>query len=299
MRYFISLALVATVSAQMDMKALIGDMSPQCQAAAGGLMTSEFSTCSNMMGLVSILGASGSLLAPWNAWVDSICSIAPCTPSVVTTATTTVHSGCEADQKKGVPAALEISMLVTNYPVIRNALCLEYKSNHTRCASNLLASAEKASGRPLTLLEVSGFLTEGVNSLAPVLAKAPKENICNDCAHALTSVLAPGSSMPSMASNSTMPPMAMNSSMASMPMNGTPSKAAGPTSAVATMCGASFADGKIPDTVTVANGTSSSSPANPSKGPSDGAPNSANSITIPVFTSLAILGTATVFAFFF
>ncbi|KAA1102614.1 hypothetical protein PGTUg99_024229 [Puccinia graminis f. sp. tritici] len=297
MRHFILLAWVATVSAQMDMKALIGNLSPQCQASLGGLMTSPFSSCSNLMGLVNILGTTGSLLSPWNTWVESICTSAPCSPSDVSTAATTVRSGCEADAKKGVPAALETTMLVSNYPAVRNALCLQFKSNHTRCASDLLATAEKASGRPLTLMEVSGFLTEGVNSLVPALSKVPKEALCNDCTHALTTALSPSPSMP---------PMAMNSSMPGMPMNGNPSKsgngaAGNVTSGASAVCGPSFADGKIPDTITVSNGTSSSNPANPGNGksPADGAPNSANSLTLPVFTSIAILGTATAFSVLF
>ncbi|OAV93652.1 hypothetical protein PTTG_06324 [Puccinia triticina 1-1 BBBD Race 1] len=296
MRQFILLAWVAAASAQMDMKALIGNLSPQCQAAAGGLMTSEFSSCSNLMGLVNILGAQGSLLTPWNAWVDSVCGMPPCSTSTITTAATSVKGGCEADAKKGVAAALEMTTLVNNYETVRNALCLGYKSNHTRCASDLLANAEKAAGRPLTLTEVSGFLTEGVNSLTPVLSKMPKESVCNDCGHALVTVLTPTSSMPG---------MAMNSTMASMPMNGKSMAGSGVTgnltSGATAMCGASFADGKIPDTIATSTGPSSSNlPGDGSKNPaSGGAPNSATSMDIPLFTSLAILATATVFTILF
>ncbi|PLW25624.1 hypothetical protein PCANC_26497 [Puccinia coronata f. sp. avenae] len=287
---FISLSLVATAAAQMDMKALIGDMSPQCQAAAGSLVTSDFSACSNLMGLVNVLGASGSLIAPLDTWVNSICSITPCSASTIATAAATVQAGCDADAKKGVATALEVTALVPNYAAVRNALCLEYKSNHTRCASSLLTNTEKLAGRPLTLVELSGFLTGGVSSLAPALAKAPKEFLCNDCTHGLAATLSANASM---SMNSSMPSMPMNG----MPMNGTAHNMTSMTSGLSAVCGPSFDDGKVPDSIAISSGSSSNSTySSAGKTPANGgAPSSANSVAIPFFASFALVGTASVF----
>ncbi|PLW05268.1 hypothetical protein PCANC_28861 [Puccinia coronata f. sp. avenae] len=227
---FISLSLVATAAAQMDMKALIGDMSPQCQAAAGSLVTSDFSACSNLMGLVNVLGASGSLIAPLDTWVNSICSITPCSASTIATAAATVQAGCDADAKKGVATALEVTALVPNYAA------------------------------------VSGFLTGGVSSLAPALAKAPQGILVQR--------------------------------LYTWPRCYTLGQCFYVDELIHALNAYEWhAYERSPDSIAISSGSSSNSTySSAGKTPANGgAPSSANSVAIPVFASFALVGTASVF----
>ncbi|KAI9607564.1 hypothetical protein KEM48_001512 [Puccinia striiformis f. sp. tritici PST-130] len=44
-------------------------LSTSCQLAAGSLLSGEFGTCADLMGLVSILETKESIISPINTWV--------------------------------------------------------------------------------------------------------------------------------------------------------------------------------------------------------------------------------------
>jgi hypothetical protein len=119
---------------------LASDLSSGCQAAAGGLLTSDFGACSNIVGLVSVIGASGSILTPltvsfpslqlyissksprtdflslsFQNWVSGVCSATPCTTDTLKQANQTVSTGCSSDIQKNSVIAVALQTIVSNY----------------------------------------------------------------------------------------------------------------------------------------------------------------------------------------
>jgi len=229
------LSALTCVTIAQDLTQLIGSLSGTCQAAAGGLLTSEFGTCANVMGLVPVIGASGSVLAPFEDYVTSTCPTATCSDSVVASANAALQKGCSADIAKGVTTAIALATIVQNFSPIHGLLCSQYASNGTYCVLNLLGNLEKVTGKPVTVALAEGMLVQGFSALLPLLATAPKEIYCDDCGHALYTEI---SGIKPIAANSTAAPDS--------------------SKLVQATCGANFTDGKVPATIKQASSSSNS-----------------------------------------
>lgn len=57
-------AASTSASSSGGVAGLIAGLSQSCQAAAGSLLSSDFGTCANIVGLVSVIGAQGSVVSP-------------------------------------------------------------------------------------------------------------------------------------------------------------------------------------------------------------------------------------------
>ncbi|KAH9811033.1 hypothetical protein DFH28DRAFT_1063874 [Melampsora americana] len=230
------LSALTCVTIAQDLTQLIGSLSASCQAAAGGLLTSEFGTCANVMGLVPVIGASGSVVGPFGDYVTATCPAAPCSDSVVASAASALQKGCSADITKGVSTAIALATIVQNYSPIRGMLCSQYASNGTYCVLSLLGDVEKVSSKPITVSMAEGILVQGFSALLPLLATAPKEIYCNDCGHALYTQIS-----------------------AIKPVVAPSTPAPDSSKLVSATCGANFTDGQIPATVKQASSGSSNS----------------------------------------
>lgn len=230
------LSALTCVTIAQDLTQLIGSLSTSCQAASGGLLTSEFGTCANVMGLIPVIGATGSVVSPFGDYVTATCPAAACSDSVVASAVASIQKGCSADIAKGVSTAIALATIVQNYSPIRAMLCSQYASNGTYCVLNLLSAVEKATNKPVTVANAEGILVQGFPALLPLLAATPKEAYCDDCGHALYTQIAG------------LKPVAASSTPAT-----------DSTKLVSATCGANFTDGQIPATVKQAPAGSKSS----------------------------------------
>ncbi|KAM0753677.1 hypothetical protein T439DRAFT_322565 [Meredithblackwellia eburnea MCA 4105] len=232
------LTVVGRTSAQSSVTSALGGLSTNCQTAATSLLTSSFGTCVNVLGLVNVLSASGSIISPLNSWLSGACS-QTCSSSTLSTASSTIESGCSTDIQNGTAIAVGLETLTTNYTAVKNVLCLQAVSNSTFCLSNLLTAVQTATGTNVTTSTVTSLLTDGVSSLTSLLSEVPASSLCTDCTHAMVSKLQVLASSTSTSSSSAL-------------------------SAVSSECGASFVDGSIPSTVQEASSSNSSSSASAS-----------------------------------
>jgi len=232
----------ASAGGAMSALSFAASLSPGCQAAAGGLLTSDFGSCSNIMGLVSVVGAPGSIVTPLTTWISGICLAPPCSADTLKQATQTVTSGCGPDVQKGSGIAGALTAVVSNYPGARDLLCTQYSSNSTFCVPSLIENIQTATGKNFTVAELTSMLSGGMSSAGPAAASLPPSAYCNDCGHAVVT-----QSMNFLAGSAA--GGSMNSSAMSGSMN---SSTAGPMSAIASTCGASFADMKVPSSVRIA-----------------------------------------------
>jgi len=223
------------------------NLSPGCQAAAGGLLTSDFGSCSNIMGLLAVVGASGSVVAPLTTWISGICVSPLCSADTLKQATQTVTSGCSAEIQKGSAVVGALTAVVSNYPGARNLLCTQYSSNSTFCVMSIIENVQAATGRNFTTAELTSLLSGGMPSSGPASASPPSTAYCNDCGHAVVTQSA--NFLAGSGAGGSMNSSAMSASMAGGSMN---ASTAGPMISIASTCGASFADGKVPSSVRIA-----------------------------------------------
>lgn len=91
-------------------------LSASCQSAATGLLSTNFATCANVVGLVQVVSASGSVITPLNNWLNGLCP-KTCAQSDLSTAQNSINSGCASDISGGNPLALGLQALTANYTV--------------------------------------------------------------------------------------------------------------------------------------------------------------------------------------
>ncbi|EFP86854.1 uncharacterized protein PGTG_13236 [Puccinia graminis f. sp. tritici CRL 75-36-700-3] len=214
---------------------LASGLSPGCQAAAGGLLTSDFGACSNIMGLVSVIGASGSVIPPLTNWISGVCSASPCSADTLKQANQTVSSGCSSDIQKGSGITMALQTIVSNYNGAKDLLCTQYTSNSTFCVPSILGNVQTATGQNITISEVTSLLSGSMTPAGQAFANVPSGTYCTDCGHALVTQSA--------------------AFLASSNGGGSSGNASsgGAMSSISNTCGASFTDGKLPSTVRVAN----------------------------------------------
>lgn len=254
-----------TSSSSGSKNSLTAGLSTECQAAAGGLLSSDFSSCANIIGLVSVLGATGSVLSPLESWISGICSSSPCSSSTLSTASSSINSGCSGDVSKNVPSAIALNTVINNYQAVRNMICTQYSGNSTFCVPYVLGNIQTATGKMITLGEVQGLVTSGLGSLS--LSNVPSGTYCNDCGHAIFTQSAAISVSTSSANNLTV-------------------ASTGASSSLTTTCGAGFGDGKIPSAVRIAGSGGAS--GNAKNG--DGNQDRVSGLKMMVFGLIGVVG---------
>jgi hypothetical protein len=227
----------ASVSAQSSSGGLISGLSQSCTTAATGLISGDIANCANVIGLVSVVSATGSVITPLNNWINSICTSDPCSSSTLSSASSQISQGCASDVQNGQVTATALSVIINQYPKVRETLCLQAASNNTYCVTNLLTDVQKANGTDITVESVQTLLSGGTQGLLGDLARLPPSAYCTDCFKAIT----------------------INTAQITANISSTSSASSSLTSAVAGQCGASFADGQVPSTVRQAGSGSSAS----------------------------------------
>ncbi|KAI9619541.1 hypothetical protein H4Q26_014306 [Puccinia striiformis f. sp. tritici PST-130] len=249
-------------------------LSPPCQLAASGLVTGEFGTCANIIGLVSILEAKESIVAPIDvspmpisspssqegslplghfAWVSGACSSAPCSKEGLATASQTIKTGCAADLKEGSVTAVAMYSILTHYDVTRDMFCTQYKSNSTFCLPYVLGNVESQSGEKMTLGEmislITGKFTKADRSFMAVPTRLtdllflvsrftvhPQSAYCNPCGQAIVG-------------KSAIMIDAIRKDPVGIPFNYTSSEG---VHVISDICGPSFEDKQLPNVVQIA-----------------------------------------------
>lgn len=218
----------------MSISSILGDLSSSCQGALTGLLTSDFSTCANVLGIANIASASGSVVTPVNTYIQGICTNAPCTQAALNNASSTIQTGCSSDLSSGssIPVALEA--IVNNYGDIRSLLCTKQTANNTYCVTQTLYAVQNTTGTQLTITALEGIFSN--SSTSNFLDSIPTSVYCTDCGHAIVTEALPIVQNVSSSDKSTF------------------------SKDVSDKCGASFVDGKLPsDISTVSNSSESTS----------------------------------------
>lgn len=186
-------------------------VSDSCLQAELALSASDFSTCADIQDFTA------SVLTTQFSIVEPLniwltgVCRQSCTESTLANATSTITTGCAADVAQGVQNAVGLQALVANYTQGRSAFFTVSTLNSTSCVTNFLQSVQNFTGSDLTWIELERLSLSSYD--------LPSSVLCTDYTHALNTNLAP---------------LAPNI-----------------TASLTARCGASFADGKVPGTVSV------------------------------------------------
>ncbi|KAI7944892.1 hypothetical protein MJO28_010587, partial [Puccinia striiformis f. sp. tritici] len=161
--------------------------STSCQLAASSLLSGEFGTCADLMGLVSILETKESIISPINTWVTEACSVTPCDEAGLTTARKVIRKGCAVDLEEQSVAAVALYSIITHYNATRDMFCTQHKEDGTFCLPSVLGNVEERSGEKITVAEVVSLISGKLSRADRAFIAVSKETHCTDCAHAIVS----------------------------------------------------------------------------------------------------------------
>ncbi|KAH9473103.1 hypothetical protein Pst134EA_000183 [Puccinia striiformis f. sp. tritici] len=162
-------------------------LSTSCQLAAGSLLSGEFGTCADLMGLVSILETKESIISPINTWVTDACSGSPCDQASLAAASRVIRKGCATDLEEQSIAALALYSIITHYDATRDMFCTQHKKDGSFCLPSVLGNVEERSGEKITIAEVVSLISGKITRADLAFLSVSKEAYCTDCAHAIVS----------------------------------------------------------------------------------------------------------------
>ncbi|PLW20282.1 hypothetical protein PCASD_19726 [Puccinia coronata f. sp. avenae] len=211
-------------------------LSTSCQLAASSLLFGDFGTCANLLGLVSSFETRESLVSPINTWVSETCSLSACDQAGLAVASETIASGCRADLDEQSVAAVTIYSIITHYNATRDMFCTQNKQDGRFCLPSVLENVEARSGEKITVSGVISLISGKLTRADRAFLSIPKETYCTDCTHAIVSQSAAMID-------------AIRRDPAGIRFDYKPNQA---VHRIADVCGASFEDGVLPPTVTIA-----------------------------------------------
>ncbi|KAI7940633.1 hypothetical protein MJO28_012918 [Puccinia striiformis f. sp. tritici] len=162
-------------------------LSKSCQFAAGSLLSGEFGTCADLVGLVSILETKESIISPINNWVTDACSSSPCDQADLAAASRVIRKGCATDLEEQSVAAVALYSIITHYNATRDMFCTQHKEDGSFCLPSVLGNIEDRSGEKITIAEVVSLISGKITRADMAIVTVSKEVYCTDCAHAIVS----------------------------------------------------------------------------------------------------------------
>lgn len=176
-------AVFAVVAAGVVGLASAQSISSQCQATLADIVLSSDGQCLNAQALIGILmsGTNSSLVSPINSWLTGLCAQPSCTNDTLSTVTTNLTAGCQAELGDfgfgNATAPQLVSLVQTMYPTIREVVCLEDTTSNTLCITESLNSVQAANG-PFTAATFTQLLQQLSGASMPNL---PSSATCTDC----------------------------------------------------------------------------------------------------------------------
>lgn len=260
-----ALAFTSTACAA-DASSLLSGISSTCQSSVSSLLSSEFASCADVGGLLPVLTSSGSVVSSIDSYLGTLCGSSNCSSSAIENATSVIDAGCASDLSSGNQLVTVARTVVANFNSVKEAVCLQQSSNSTYCVTDLLTKVQTALGTDLTVSTLTSL------DLAS-LEKIPSSDVCDDCAHALTTKLVPilesASSSSSATTGGSSASGAGSASASAAVSTAAASKAkrqstssvstSDISSAISSYCGSSFLDGQIPSGIQEGSGSNSSS----------------------------------------
>ncbi|KAJ9102404.1 hypothetical protein QFC21_002804 [Naganishia friedmannii] len=228
-------------------------------AQLGGL-----STCLSLSSLLSVFSASGSIVAPLDSYLNTLCASASCDNSTLQTASSDITSACSSDLSSSNGLVSGLQEVVNLYPTVRAVVCLEDNSTNTRCITETLYAIQNATGTTLSVSGITSLLSGSNTTLLNEIGNLNASVLCTPCTQAMYKEV-----------------QARNATVAS----GTIGKA------INSKCGANFTTGTSSN-ITSGDASASSSAAASGSASSSAAASGSSSAGVSLFSSAGTLGAA-------
>ncbi|KAH9456656.1 hypothetical protein Pst134EB_012860 [Puccinia striiformis f. sp. tritici] len=211
------------------------ELSASCKKAADALSTGELATCANIPALIAISKTEGSIVSAINTWVTGACAAVPCSKDALASAAEKIKKDCQKDLDDGSAPAIGIYSHILHYKEARDTFCTQTKSDSKFCIPSTIEALEAKAGQKFTNAGIKSAMAGKITPEALAFIRVPKEAYCTPCTHAL------GTQSEIMVEAISKDPK--------IKFEHSTTQAKGKASEI---CGASFDDKKIPDTIQIA-----------------------------------------------
>ncbi|KAA1137099.1 hypothetical protein PGTUg99_011543 [Puccinia graminis f. sp. tritici] len=225
----------ATAEDQSGSSSIKTELSESCKKAAHTLSEGEVATCANIPALIAISKAEGSIVPAINTWITGACSAVPCRQEALNSAAEKFKKECQKDLDDGSAPAIGIYAHLLHYKEARNTVCTQSKSDSKFCIPALMEGLEEKAGEKFTNAGIKASMAGKFTKAALAFMRVPKETFCTPCSHALAT------------QSAIMVEAISKDPRIKFEHNSTPQM-----QKASEICGASFDDHKIPDSVQIA-----------------------------------------------
>ncbi|KAJ9125774.1 hypothetical protein QFC24_002558 [Naganishia onofrii] len=255
--------LVASVATLAVVNAQLGGT---CVGGLAGyiLPGSDISNCLSLSSLLSVFSSSGSIVAPLDNYLNTLCAATACSNSTLQSVSSSITTSCSSDLGSSNGLVTGLQQVVNLYPTVRAVVCLEDNSTNTRCITETLYAIQNATGTQLSVDGITSLLSGTNTTLLNEIGNLNSTVLCTPCTQAMYKEVA-----------------ARNASVAS----GTIGKA------INSKCGANFTTGTSSN-ITSGDASASSSAAVSGSAAASGAASGSSSGGVSLFSSAGTVGAA-------
>lgn len=166
-------------------------LSTSCTTAAVTLLFGDLGSCLSLTTLIPIFTATGSVIAPLDSYLGTICTSSACASGTLSSANTTIATDCATDLASGTGIVTALETIVEDYPIVREVACLEATANNTRCIIQTLYAVQNATGDSITVDYLTGLLGGNTTALTD-LTSLDASVLCTDCTKAMYDIASQG-----------------------------------------------------------------------------------------------------------
>ncbi|KAJ9114429.1 hypothetical protein QFC20_001572 [Naganishia adeliensis] len=179
--------LLATLAGLAVANAQLGGLSSSCLGKLTPyiLPGNDLNTCLSLSSLISVFTASGSIVAPLDSYLNTLCASTSCSNQTLQDASSSITSACSSDLGSSNGLVTGLQQVVDLYPTIRSVVCLQNTANNTRCISETLYAIQNATGTELSVDSLTSVLTGSNTTLLNQIGNLNSSVLCTDCNQAM------------------------------------------------------------------------------------------------------------------
>ncbi|EAL23627.1 hypothetical protein CNBA2740 [Cryptococcus deneoformans B-3501A] len=161
-------------------------LSTGCTTQLGALALGDLGSCLQLTSLLPVLSSSGSVVDSVNTYLKSLCgsSTPTCSNDTLTSASSSINSGCSSDISDGGTNGAEVTALlalINHYDQAYAAACSTNSSTGDYCVTDTLDTIQDASGSNLTLSSVASILSGTSSDSSNITSMFSSGQLCTQC----------------------------------------------------------------------------------------------------------------------
>ncbi|WVQ80780.1 hypothetical protein IAT38_002885 [Cryptococcus sp. DSM 104549] len=157
-----------------------------CTTQVGVLALGDLGSCLQLTSLLPVLSASGSIIDSLDTYLKSLCgsSTPTCSNATLTSAQSSISSGCESDISAGGTDAAEVKgllALIKNYDQVYAAGCSTNSTNGDYCVTDALTTVQDSTGTNVSVSTITSLLSGDSSTLSSLATVLSTGELCTEC----------------------------------------------------------------------------------------------------------------------